>query len=61
MVFVAGSIWKKQSRFFKESMLTEVIVYNKVNGYALETRIVDHRSQRLYAHALSTERKEFFD
>jgi hypothetical protein len=61
MVFVAGSIWKKRSRFFKESMLTEVIVYNKVNGYALETRIVDHRSQRLYAHALSTERKEFFD
>lgn len=61
VLFVAGKLWKERSRFFKESLLSEVLVYNKVNGYALDTRIIDHRSQRLYAHAVSADRKEFFD
>lgn len=61
ILFVVGKLWKERSRFFKESLLSETLVYNKVNGYALETRILDHRSQRLYAHAVSAERKEFFD
>lgn len=60
-VFVAGNIWKKRSQFFKESLLKEIQVYNKIRGYALETRIVDCRSQRLLAQILSDERKEFFD
>ena len=61
IIFVEGKVWKARSRFFKESLLSEALVYNKVNGYALETRIVDHRSQQLYACAISTDRKEFFD
>ena len=60
-VFVTGKVWKERSRFFKESLLLATMVYNKVNGYSLETRIVDHCSQQLYAHAVSAERKEFFD
>jgi hypothetical protein len=58
---VAGKVWKNRSRFFKESLLSEILVYNKVRGYALETSIVDHRSRRLYAQALSTEERKFFD
>jgi hypothetical protein len=61
ILFVAGKIWKTRSRFFKESLLSEALVYNKVNGYELETRIIDHRSQQLYAKAISADRKEFFD
>jgi hypothetical protein len=61
IVFVSGKVWKERSRFFKESLLLASLVYNKVNGYPLETRIVDCCSQQLYAHAISTDRKEFFD
>jgi hypothetical protein len=61
ILFVAGKLWKERSRFFKESLLSEALVYNKVNGYELETRIIDHRSQQLYAKAISADRKEFFD
>jgi hypothetical protein len=61
VLFVAGKLWKERSRFFKESLLSEALVYNKVNGYTLDTRIVDHRSKQLYAHAVSADRKEFFD
>jgi hypothetical protein len=60
-LFVAGDMWKKRSRFFMESLLTEVLVYNTVHGYARETQIIDHRSQQLYARAVSADRKEFFD
>jgi hypothetical protein len=61
MLHVEGKVWKKRSRFFKVSLLTEVLAYNKVNGYALNTRIVDHHSKELYAQALSEDRKEFFN
>jgi hypothetical protein len=61
ILYVAGKVWKGRSRFFKESLLLEAVIYNKVNGYALETRIVDDCSQQLYAHAVSEDRKEFFD
>jgi len=61
LLYVAGKVWRERSRFFKESLLKELLVYNKVHGYAVETRIVDYRSQRLYAQVLSDERKEFFD
>ena len=60
-IFVAGRVWKERSRFFQESLLSEVLVYNKMNGYELETRIIDHRSRQLYAKAISVDRKEFFD
>jgi hypothetical protein len=61
IVFVTGKVWQGRSRFFKKSLLSAVLVYNKVHGYALDTRIIDHRSQQLYAHAVSEDRIEFFD
>jgi hypothetical protein len=61
LVHVAGRLWKERSKFFKESLISEVSIYNKVNGYAIETRIVDHCSQRLYAQVLSLENKEIFN
>jgi len=60
-VYVAGKIWKERSRFFKESLLLGALVFNKVNGYPLEIKIVDHSSHRLYAQAASEDRKEIFD
>jgi hypothetical protein len=61
LLYVTGKIWKERSKFFKESLLAEIMVYNKVNGHATDIRIVDHYSQRLYAQASSSEIKEFFD
>ena len=61
VLFVAGKLWQKRSRFFKESLLSEILIYSKVNGYTLETRIIDHSSHRLYAQAISENQKEFFD
>jgi hypothetical protein len=61
LLLVTGKIWKDRSRFFKECLLTEMLVYNQVNGYALGIRVLDSSSRQLYAHALSAERKEFFD
>jgi hypothetical protein len=60
-LFVAGEVWKQRSRFFKESLLAEALVYNKVHGYSLETQVIDHCSLHLYARAVSADRKEFFD
>jgi hypothetical protein len=61
LLHVAGKLWSERSRFFKESLLSEVSIYNKVNGYAIETRVVDHCSYQLYAQISSLEKKEFFD
>jgi hypothetical protein len=61
LLHVAGKLWKKRSRYFKESLLAEVLIYNKVNGYAVETLVVDHSSQRLYAKVSPSEIKEVFD
>jgi hypothetical protein len=61
LLFVAGKLWSERSRFFKESLLSEVSIYNKVNGYSIETRVVDQCSQHLYALISSLEKKEFFD
>ena len=61
LLLVAGNLWKERSRFFKESLLAEVLIYNKVNGYAVETLVADHSSKRLYAKVLSSEKKEVFD
>jgi hypothetical protein len=58
---VEGKIWKKRSYFFKESLLTEILVYNKVNGYGFATVIVDNYSNKLYARAFSEDRKIIFD
>ncbi len=61
LLHVEGKIWKKRSRFFQESLLTEVLVYNKVMRFSPVTLVVDSSSQRLYARAISQDQKEFFD
>ena len=61
LLHVAGRLWKVRSRFFKESLISEISIYNKVNGYAIETRVVDRCSRRLYAEVVSLEKKEIFD
>ena len=61
LLHVDGKLWNGRSRFFKENLLSEVSIYNKVNGYAIETRIVDRYSHRLYAQVVSLENKEVFN
>ncbi len=41
--------------------MTEVLVYNKVKGFATNIRILDHKSKELYARAYSEAEKEFFN
>ena len=60
VVTVSGRIWNERSEFFKESLLTQLIVYNRVNGFPSRIRIVDERSERLYAQVIPPDRKEFF-
>ena len=60
VVTVSGRIWNERSEFFKESFLTQLIVYNRVNGFPSRIRIVDERSERLYAQVIPPDRKEFF-
>ncbi len=61
LLLVEGKIWKERSRFFQESLLTEVLIYNKVNRFEPTTQVADYSSLRLYARASSADRKEFFD
>ena len=61
ILYVRGKLWKARTRFFQESLLTESMVYNAVNGYPLETQIVDDTNDHLYARGCELDRKEFFD
>jgi hypothetical protein len=58
---VNGKLWKYRSPFFKQSLLREVFVYNKVNGYELSTRIIDSTSGKLYAQISSFAKMDFYD
>ncbi len=49
VITVSGRIWKERSSFFKESLLEQIFIYNKVNGFALNTRIIDNKTSALYA------------
>ncbi|MGD0591411.1 MAG: hypothetical protein ABSA44_11540 [Bacteroidota bacterium] len=58
---VNGKLWKCRSLFFKQSLLREVFVFNKVNGYGLSTRIIDSTSGKLYARISSSAKMDFYD
>jgi hypothetical protein len=58
---VNGKLWKHTSPFFKNCLLTEILVHNKVNGYAAETRIVDNHSKKLFAKISPSFAITFFD
>jgi hypothetical protein len=61
ILFVNGKLWKQRSQFFKHCLLTEILIHNKVNGYAPETHIVDNQSRRLFAKITPSDRFAFFD
>jgi len=58
---VNGRLWKCRSLFFKQSLLREVFVFNKVNGYGLSTRIIDSTSGKLYAQISSSANIDFYN
>ena len=57
---VSGNLWKKRSLFFKNSLLTALTAFNKVNRYAPRVHIVDDRSGRLYAEIVSSTEKKIY-
>ena len=61
VLFVNGKMWKQRSEFFKNCLLTEILVHNKINGYAPETQIVDNQSRRLFAKISPSFAVRFFD
>jgi hypothetical protein len=60
-ISVNGNLWKKRSTFFKQNLLAEILVHNKVHGYELSTWIVDSVSGRLYAQISSSAKTDFYD
>jgi len=49
VITVSGKMWSERSEFFKKSLLEQIFAYNKVNGFALTTRIIDDKTAQLYA------------
>ncbi len=60
IITVSGTIWKKRSSFFKESLLDQIFIYNKVNGFALNTKIIDDKSSALYAEIIPPDRRVIY-
>jgi hypothetical protein len=60
-ILVNGHFWKERSKYFKNSLLTEVFVYNKVNGYEFSTKIIDGLSGKLYAQILTSAKIDFYN
>ncbi len=60
-IAVSGGLWRKQSKFFKTSLLKEVFVFNEVQGYELSTKIIDGLSGKLYACISSSTKMDFYD
>lgn len=58
---VAGRVWKARTRIVKESLMTAVSVYNRVNGFSPWTRILDDRTGMLYAQVLASGQKELYE
>jgi hypothetical protein len=47
--------------FFKQSLLTELFVHNRVNGYGLSTKIMDFCTGKLYASISASAKTELYD
>jgi hypothetical protein len=61
LLAVHGDLWKHRSLYFKQSLLKEIYVYNKVHDYAVATQIVDSISGRLYAQISPAAKMDFYD
>jgi hypothetical protein len=60
-ISVNGKLWKNRSKYFKQSLLTEAFVFNKVNNYELSIKIIDDLSGILYAQISSSAETDFYD
>lgn len=58
---VNGKLWKQTTPFFKNCLLTEILIHNRFNGYAAETHVVDNRSKKLFAAIGPSFAFTFFD
>lgn len=60
-LLVAGRVWNMRSRFVKESLLTAIATYNKVNGLSAWTLVLDDHDGTMYAQVLRSNRKEIYN
>lgn len=60
IITVSGRLWEERSPFFKESLLEQIFIYNKVKGFAVQTKIIDDESSVLYAEILPPDRKNIY-
>ncbi len=60
-LLVAGRVWKKRTRFVKESLLLAVATYNRVNGLSAWTLVLDDQDGTMYAQVLPSNRREVYD
>jgi len=60
-IAVSGRLWRKRSKYFKTSLLKEVFVFNKVQGYELSAKIIDSLSGKLYAYISPSTKMDFYD
>ena len=61
IVRVSGTLWNGRSRFFKDSFLTGLSTYTKVEGYELPIKIIDEQTGKLYAQWYAPETKIIYE
>ena len=60
-IAVNGNLWKNRSKFFKQSLMMEVLAYNKVNCFQLSTKVIDSLSSKLYVQISEASKIDFYD
>lgn len=60
IITVSGRMWKERSPFFKESLLEQIHIYNKVKGFTVQTKIIDDETSVLYAEIIPPDRKNIY-
>lgn len=60
IVTVSGKTWNERSVFFKEQLLDQIFIYNRVNGFAVNTKVVDDETSRLYAQIVPPDQRMIF-
>jgi len=60
-IAVNRNLWKQRSKFFKTSLLTEISVFNKVQGYEISVKIIDDLSGKMYACISPEAKMDFYN
>lgn len=60
IITVSGTVWKARSQFFKEQFLEQIFIYNKVNGFSVQTKIIDKDNGALYAELTPPDRRAIY-